>query len=77
MMQVCGLFCTGPAEPMVGHDEAPFLNGRGLRAGPSEPVTYPALLASGSVPAREDLRVRREAFLTWVSMTSCSTSEVA
>ena len=32
-MHRCGMFCTGPAEPMDGHDEAPFLNGRGLRVG--------------------------------------------
>ena len=30
-MHRCGMLRTGPAEPMEGHDEAPFLDGRGLR----------------------------------------------
>jgi len=34
MMHRCGMFRTGPAKPMGGHNEDPFLDGRGLRVGP-------------------------------------------
>jgi hypothetical protein len=32
----------------MGHDEAPFLDGRGLRVGLAEPVVYPASLLSSA-----------------------------
>ena len=52
MMQVCGMLRTGPAEPMDGHNEAPFLDGRGLRVGPAKSMVYPAPVTVGSAVAR-------------------------
>ena len=40
---------------MVGHNEAPFLDGRGLRVGPALLMVYPASFTAGSAVARAAL----------------------
>ena len=77
-VHVCGLYRPALAEPIQRHDEGPVLDGRGLRAGLAERLDYAASLASSCPVGPVAFRVRRRAALAaWVSMTSCSTSEVA